>query len=143
MNIISAFTQKYDSLQNRLLGSAVIKANTYSFPAVVQWDTGASGSCISRDVVRTLNLQPTGMVKVHTPSGIGTMKKYIVDLVLNREVVIKNLVAMDSEIGAQQIDVLIGMDVIQLGDFAVSNFQDKTQFTFRIPSQEHIEFKKQ
>ena len=28
-------------------------------------------------------------------------------------------------------DVLIGMDIIGLGDFAVSNYRGKTTFTFR------------
>jgi len=37
-------------------------------------------------------------------------------------------------------DVLIGMDIISLGDFAVTNFQEKTVFTFRIPSVERIDF---
>jgi hypothetical protein len=47
---------------------------------------------------------------------------------------------MDSEIGNQGIDVLIGMDIISLGDFAISNFDGKTQFSFRIPSQRHVEY---
>jgi len=37
-------------------------------------------------------------------------------------------------------DVLIGMDVITKGDFALSNFQGKTTFCFRIPSVERIDF---
>ena len=51
-----------------------------------------------------------------------------------------NLSVMDSEIGKQGIDVLIGMDIISLGDFAISNYESKTQFSFRIPSQEHVEY---
>lgn len=49
---------------------------------------------------------------------------------------------MDSEIGKQGIDVLIGMDIISNGDFAISNYEGRTQFSFRIPSQEHIEYKR-
>ncbi len=49
---------------------------------------------------------------------------------------------MDSEIGKQGIDVLIGMDIISNGDFAVSNYDGKTYFSFRLPSQEHVEYKK-
>ena len=37
-------------------------------------------------------------------------------------------------------DVLIGMDIIGRGDFAVTNFGGKTKFTFRMPSQTHIDF---
>lgn len=32
------------------------------------------------------------------------------------------------------------MDVIGLGDFAVSNYRGKTTFTFRVPSLEEIDF---
>ena len=39
-------------------------------------------------------------------------------------------------------DVLIGMDIIGRGDFAVTNKNDKTVFSFRIPSLECIDFVK-
>ncbi len=45
-----------------------------------------------------------------------------------------------SEIGNQGIDLLIGMDIIGLGDFAVTNLNGVTQFTFRLPSVESIDF---
>ena len=37
-------------------------------------------------------------------------------------------------------DVLIGMDVITLGDLAVTNAGGQTVFTFRVPSQGGIDF---
>ncbi len=42
--------------------------------------------------------------------------------------------------GALGSKVLIGMDVMNLGDFAVTNHGGKTMFTFRTPSQKHIDF---
>ena len=138
--IISVFTEKYKSIQRKLINVAVIEYDGNFIPATAQWDTGATGTCISKGIVSRLNLQPTGMINVQTPSGIGTMNKYMVNLTLNNEVTILNLPVMDSEIGNQGIDVLIGMDIISMGDFAVSNFSGKTQFSFRIPSQEHVEY---
>lgn len=38
-------------------------------------------------------------------------------------------------------DIVIGMDVISQGDFAISNFEGKTIFTFRCPSVAKIDFK--
>ena len=107
-----------------------------------KWDTGATGTCISKEVVSKLGLIPIGKVQVHTPSGIGTMSQYIIDLIMNNEVIFHNWVVMDSEIGKQGIDVLIGMDIISKGDFAISNYEGRPQFSFRIPSQEHIEYKR-
>ena len=39
-------------------------------------------------------------------------------------------------------DVLIGMDVITSGDFAVSNHNGKTVFSFRVPSVETTDYVK-
>ena len=39
--------------------------------------------------------------------------------------------------------MLIGMNIINLGDFTVSNFQGKTTFTFRMPSESTTDYVKQ
>lgn len=141
--IMSVFTEKYDRIQNRLINSAIVETANGFLPVRAQWDTGATGTCISKELVDMLNLMPTGKVKVSTPSGIGVMNKYVINLILNNEIRIPNLIVMDSEIGKQGIDVLIGMDIISMGDFAVSNYDGRTQFSFRIPSQEHVEYKRE
>lgn len=140
--IISVFTEKYKSIQRKLINSAVVESGKDHVPVRAQWDTGATGTCISKELANKLKLIPTGLVNVHTPSGIGTMNKYMINSVLNNEVRFVNLSVMDSEIGKQGIDVLIGMDIISNGDFAVSNYDGKTYFSFRLPSQEHVEYKK-
>ncbi len=40
-------------------------------------------------------------------------------------------------------DFLIGMDIITLGDFSVTNLNEKTTFSFRYPSCETINYVKQ
>jgi rRNA pseudouridine-1189 N-methylase Emg1 (Nep1/Mra1 family) len=37
-------------------------------------------------------------------------------------------------------DIIIGMGTITRGDLAITNKDGETWFSFRIPSQEHIEF---
>ena len=101
--IISVFTEKYKSIQRKLINSAVVEFNGNAVQAIAQWDTGATGTCISKELVTQLGLQPTGMIKVQTPSGIGIMNKYMINLILNNEVRIMNLVVMDSEIDNQGI----------------------------------------
>lgn len=81
--IISVFTEKYKTIQRKLINSAIIEFNGRFIPVKAQWDTGATGTCISKEVVTQLGLQPTGMINVQTPSGIGTMNKYMVNLILN------------------------------------------------------------
>ena len=54
---------------------------------------------------------------------------------------VTNIMAM--EFDSDEYDVVIGMDVIGKGDLAVTNLNDRTTFTFRIPSEEVIDFSKE
>jgi len=141
MKPLSIFTEKYNKKVDRLINSVILSDfQGNELPAIAQWDTGATGTCISHRVVSSLNIAPFGFQIIQTPSGMMQAEMYKINLTLNNEVVVNNLTVWDSEIGNQGIDVLIGMDVIGFGDFAISNFNGETQFTFRVPSLEHIDF---
>jgi hypothetical protein len=45
-----------------------------------------------------------------------------------------------SENSLADCDVLIGMDIIGIGDFAITNHNGKTTWTFRTPPCEEIDF---
>jgi len=98
------------------------------------WDTGATSTCISKDVVTDLNLKPTGKMDITTPSGTAVVNTYLVDIVLPNAVTVKDVPVCDSEIGLQGLGVLIGMDIITSGDLAISNLNGQTVFSFRMPS---------
>lgn len=67
-----------------------------------------------------------------------TCPKHYVNLQLpNNVVVVGRPVA---QLPLTNYDVIVGMDIISLGDFAVSNFNGNTTFTFRIPSVEEFDF---
>ena len=107
---------------------------------IALWDTGATGSVITQKVINELNLIPVSCINVSTPQGTYEANCYFVDISLTDEAIIPNLYVVHGE--PTGCDILIGMDIINRGDFAVSNFNDKTQFTFRMPSVEDIDFKK-
>lgn len=136
----TVFTERYNGRRNRLINTSILTSGIEHRIAITQWDTGATGTCISKSIAAQLKLQPIGMLRIRTPSGTTMVNRYIVDIILNQEIRIKNLEVLETEIGSQGIDVLIGMDIISCGDFAVSNFNGNTQFTFRIPSKEDISF---
>lgn len=71
---------------------------------------------------------------MYTPSGSADAPIYRVSLGLTNDMDIENLHVCDSEIGLQGLGILIGMDVIAMGDFATSCRSGRTMFTFRIPS---------
>ena len=139
--VMSVFTEKYTKIENRLLNRIVLSSGDKSNQALAQWDTGATNTCISEETAQFYNLQPIGKVQSKTPSGTLTSSVYLIDITLNNEVVFHNWKVMGSKIGAQGIDVLIGMDIISKGDFAISNYNGKTQFSFRLPSQEDVDYK--
>ncbi len=131
-----AFTSKSTSgLSLQLKNEVNIISGGEKMEFVALWDTGATGTCISHDVVKKLHLQPVGKQSIRTPSGFATVNTYLVDIELPNSVVVKEVCVCESEIGSQGIGALIGMDIITKGDFAVSNYNGKTVFSFRVPSE--------
>lgn len=141
--VLSVFTEKYAERKRKIKNSvvAINSITKLTMPAIALWDTGATGTCVSKELVQKLKLQPIGMQQIQTPSGTAIVNQYKIHIVLNNEVVVQDVSVIDSEIGNQNIDVLIGMDIITLGDFGISNYENKTQFSFRIPSQEHVDYR--
>ena len=129
-----AFTSKYDRLSNQLRNLVVISANEKKISVEALWDTGATNTTISKKVVSDLELIPTGKRPIRTPSGESVYNTYLVNIILPNNVMVEGIDVCESEIGNQGIGVLIGMDIIGKGDFAVSNYDGKTVFTFRTPS---------
>ena len=107
---------------------------------VAIWDTGASGSAITRRTAEDLGLEPTGMVKTSTAAGERDTYTYLVSLFLPNRVCIASLRV--SEQVLKDLDMLIGMDVIGNGDFAVTNHSGITVWTYRYPSIQRIDFVK-
>ena len=136
----SAFVIRETAIKDALYSQVTIKYNTKSITVKALWDTGANISCVSEDVVSSLGLIMSGVVPRLTPSGSDFANTYLVDVILPNNVEVLNLRVCDSKIGEQGIGMLVGMDIINKGDFAVSNFDGKTVFTFRMPSESTLDF---
>jgi hypothetical protein len=50
---------------------------------------------------------------------------------------------IEVDLSTSQCDLLLEMDVITLGDFSVTNYDNKTLYSFRTPSVCHVDFVKQ
>lgn len=144
-----SFTSTYQNrLSNQLVNHVKItetfstanpvgKITTSDYKAL--WDTGAQATCITEQIATDLNLTPVTFKRVKGAYGGETTRPaFRVCLYLPNMVVIENLLVTQAEIGGA--DVLIGMDVIVRGDFAVSNFNGVTTFSFRCPSGGSIDF---
>ena len=146
---VKAFTSRYKSL-SRVLMTEVGIAPTFDpagapaekpaeyvrFKAI--WDTGATASVITQKIVDALKLVPTGMTQVHHAHGKTMAEVYLVNVGLPNRVAFSGVRVTKGDLAS--CDVLIGMDIISQGDFAVSNHQGKTTFSFRIPSVEETDY---
>lgn len=103
------------------------------------WDTGAMATAISRKLAMDLQLEKIGERLSYGATGCEVCNRFLVSLYIPGDIVIPELEVGDcgGDIGC---DVLIGMDVISQGDFAVNNYLGHTSFTFRVPSVERMDF---
>jgi len=106
------------------------------------WDTGATASVITQKIVDELGLKPIGMTKVHTASHRDIdAEVYLVSIFLPNRVAIPNIKVTKGNLTGN--DMLIGMDIISQGDFAITYNGGHTTFSFRSPSLTEIDFVKE
>lgn len=104
------------------------------------WDTGASGSVITQATVDALKLPPIGIANVSTANGSTQSRVYLVDFHFpNANLVLQGLSVTVADLGAGT-DVLIGMDAITAGDFAITNRGGRTKMSFRVPSSADVDY---
>jgi hypothetical protein len=93
-------------------------------PVVIQVlvDTGASCSCIESSQLAKLGISPTGVIAVHTPSTGSApvqLKQFDVDLGIvlddGKFQFIETLPVIESQFPSQNIDGLLGRDVLSRG----------------------------
>ena len=102
-------------------------------------DTGATISAIDENLAKRMNLVPTGKAVVSGVHGAKVVDTYTFDFRVGGLVVLmKN--ASCGQFDGQGFQLLLGMDVLRLGEFYLGTFQDrdgreKTMFSFSVPSQ--------
>jgi hypothetical protein len=97
------------------------------------WDTGATGSVITPRLQSLLKLFPIQSVLVKAVNSEERVDLVIVTIGLPNKIRFNNLKVTVCELNSPGIDMLIGMDIISKGDFAVSNGANSTLFSFAIP----------
>lgn len=96
------------------------------------WDTGASGSAITQNVVNACGLKPITYTKVYHGGGATDLAEvYLVNILLPNNVQVHTIQV--TKLNINGADVLIGMDIITLGDLTISNV-GRTVMSFRVPS---------
>lgn len=144
MNDVFAFTEKFNDFDGRIITNESILYNEEKEANVrVEWDCGATYSSISIELAQKLGLKPCGVEMTTSSTNSELSNAYDIILILHNEIGIPMKVSAVSNIHNSGIDMLIGMNVIGLGDFAISTHNELTCFSFRYPSQGLIDFTKE
>lgn len=143
-----SFTLKYQGISHMLISDCGIctqyNPETYKIqnPEIKKykglWDTGATGTVITKKVVEELGLVPTGFINSYHANGSSIVNTYLVNVTLPNGVMIHTVKVTEGILNG--FDVLIGMDVITKGDFSITNKDGKTVFSFQIPSTHFTDF---
>lgn len=138
-------TKKWNEICNRITTEVYILIGEKIFTFNAEWDTGATKSSISKELIQELQLKPIKKDKVTPTTGIAQKEVYNIDILLKNDsdILIPVEVTEGDNLKQTGIDMLIGMDIIHFGDFAISNYNDKTCFSFRYPSKGLIDFTKE
>ena len=139
MDKIRILTYSSNNIMNQLASSVyvgkeeddLIDKNRF----ICIWDTGASVSCVTSNIVERYNLTSIGKSDFFTGGHCKSKSTdvYSIDLMFRDDFVFNNLRVLKIE-KHDVFDIIIGMDIISQGDFAVSNLNGSTSFSFRIPS---------
>lgn len=105
-----------------------------SHSCVAIWDTGSTNTLITRTVVDQLNLKPIGKSEVFGITGTAMEYTYLISLRLSSQYLFESLRVIGCATLGRNVDVLIGMDIINKGDMALTHAKGKTRFYYQFPS---------
>lgn len=102
------------------------------------WDTGATRSVITQKVIAAIGLTSIDEIDNYTANGVRKAGEYLVNIYLPNNVAFSGIRVIDGDIYGT--DTLIGMDIINKGDLAITHKFNKTWMTFQVPSSHNIDF---
>jgi hypothetical protein len=151
---INAFTVKANGRLNSIVteigvsppiltGQSIPKNHASIIQTQALWDTGATNSVITTDTVSRLNLKPIGVTQVSHAGGRSNANVYLVNIYLPNNMAIPGVRVTEAPQTTGQFGAIIGMDIITIGDLALTNVNGKTTFTFRIPATKELDFVKE
>jgi predicted aspartyl protease len=142
-----AFTTKAEGQLRVLISRArVWQAKSLNPPQPIEieaaaiWDTGAMMTAVSPQLADRLKLIPISKVTISSAGDRFDADVYKIDVLLPNGFRILGVNASRAK-NIDGADMLIGMDIIATGDFAVTNADQRTWFSFRNPSDTvHIDY---
>jgi hypothetical protein len=125
-------TTAYSGYIKRITSPIWLFWKTNRCQATALWDTGAMISAITPELTQMLDLDIVDTIDisgVHSTQRVGVT---FVSVVLPNKIIVPSVRVAVCTIGSNT-NMIIGMDIITLGDFAISNGKNRTMFSFAMP----------
>lgn len=140
----SSLTISYSGITRRILSDVVVSNPNDGTQVKIKalWDTGATNCVISEKYAKAANLAVVGSTTMNHAGGESQVNEYVANLTLPNNVTVAKVKVLGND-AIKGFDFIVGMDVITLGDFCLTNKDGKTVVSFRIPSLSVIDFVKE
>lgn len=143
---MAVFSKEYETQPEAILSSVIIcpaidLSTNVSVPVHCQvedvlWDTGATNTLISQQVVDALQLKPKNKAIISSAGGDIESWTYLIHVILPTGTAELNVQALLND--NPDYEVVIGMDIINSCDFCYTNKDGKSTFSLRHPANEKI-----
>lgn len=111
---------------------AVERQDNRRFLVNALWDTGSTTTIICPEIVQAMNLEIQSIENVMHLLGYGDVNTYQLDMFLPEKVVFQKIKVIEMPIRNRYFDMIIGMDIIQLGEFCIKKEQGKITMSFGV-----------
>lgn len=113
--------------------------NEHGIECLGVWDTGSEGCLISPVLAESLKLVLISYKKVIGVTSEEITPEYLVNIFLPNG---DSFEGISTLVGTNLLEneFIIGMSIINKGDFAITNVNNKTTMSFRVPSIQRINF---
>lgn len=141
---VHAFTFRLTGTPNQILIGIKIAAPSrppdiaQAHEFVALWDTGATATLISDSVTAKCGHASTGKRTIQGVNSTDVVDEYVVDVHLGP--VCFPTISVGERRISPDFDVLLGMDVIGQGDFAMTRQNGQTVVSFQTPHHQTIDF---
>lgn len=104
------------------------------------WDTGASNSVVTPHVISLLGISADGVAKTRHAGGESTVRTYLIDIGLPNRILLPHIRVSECAEADNRFDIIIGMDIISLGDFSITGQGMRRMVSFCLPSTSFIDY---
>jgi predicted aspartyl protease len=97
------------------------------------WDTGATSTVISPEVAGKINLVAIDKLSVYGVNSHTEVDVSVISIILPNGIILKDKRITICRL-PPAVDMLIGMDIILMGDLFICNAGNRTLFSYALPS---------